>query len=553
MKGFTILAGLIALPSIALCVPNRLESLSIASEHKRAAGVTVSFPGGSVVGSAVDGREVFNGIPYAQPPVGQLRLRPPEKFNGRLSSFDATQPAARCPQLYGKPLDNPSGQEDCLTINVERPAGTKEDDSLPVLFWIFGGGFSFGSTDNYNAANLFATALPQSQPFVFVAVNYRLNGFGFLPGAEVLNDGAANLGLLDQRLGMQWVADNIASFGGDPDKVTIWGESAGSISVFDQLLLFGGNATYNDKPLFRGAIMNSGSVIPTDPVDCPKGQAVYDRVVQRTNCQGSSDTLDCLRKLPFKEFYNAVVVEPAVISYNGLALSYLPRPDGKVLLDSPDDQGISGNFYAVPTIIGALEDEGTIFALFQSNLTTDAQVVDYLSELYFEHAPKEKLQELLDTYKDESDGSPFRTGNKNEIYAGYKRMAALLGDMVFMLSRRLTLVLASLVKPDMPTWSYLGSYKHGTPILGSFHVTDIVELFYNENPSQSVKDTRTYYFNFLYNLDPNAGVSGLAEWPRWAEGNKLMWFQNNKTDLLADDFRSDSATVLLDNKDILKF
>lgn len=455
--------------------------------------------------------------------------------------------------MYGKPLENPAGQEDCLTINVERPAGTKEGDNLPVLFWIYGSGFSFGSTDVYNAGNLFATALPQNQPFIFVAVNYRLNGFGFLPGAEMLKDGAANLGLLDQRLGMQWAADNIASFGGDPDKVTIWGESAGSISVFDQLMLFGGNATYNGKPLFRGAIMNSGSVIPPDPVNCPKGQAIYDRVVQRANCEGSADTLDCLRKVPFKDFYNAVVVEPAVLSYNGAALSYLPRPDCKVLPDSPDDQGISGKYHGVPIIIGALKDEGTIFSLFQSNLTTNAQFVDYLSELYFEHAPKEVLSELLETYNDKEDGSPFRTGDKNEIYPGYKRNAALMGDMVFMLTRRLALVLGSLVKPDIPSWSYLASYKYGTPILGSFHIGDLLELFFNENPSQSVKDTRTYYFNFLYNLDPNVGVSGVREWPKWADDNKLMWFQNNKTDLLTDDFRSDTARVLLDNEDVLKF
>jgi carboxylesterase type B len=173
--------------------------------------------------------------------------------------------------------------EDCLTVNVQRPAGTTSESKLPVLFWIFGGGFELGSTQMYDGTSLVAESVAQGKPVVFVAVNYRVGGFGFMPGKEILADGSANLGLLDQRLGLQWVADNIASFGGDPDKVTIWGESAGSISVFDQMALYDGANTYNGKPLFRAGIMNSGSVVPADPVDCPKGQAVYDEVSRLVN------------------------------------------------------------------------------------------------------------------------------------------------------------------------------------------------------------------------------------------------------------------------------
>lgn len=130
----------------------------------------------------------------------------------------------------------------------------------------------------YDGTSLVLESVTQKKPIIFVAVNYRVGGFGFLPGKEILKDGSANLGLLDQRLGLQWVADNIASFGGDPEKVTIWGESAGSISVLDQMALYDGDNTYKGKPLFRGGIMNSGSVIPAEPVDCPKGQEVYDLV-----------------------------------------------------------------------------------------------------------------------------------------------------------------------------------------------------------------------------------------------------------------------------------
>lgn len=137
----------------------------------------------------------------------------------------------------------------------------------------------------YDGTSIVADSVAQGQPVVFVAVNYRLGGFGFLPGKEVLADGSSNLGLLDQRLGLQWVADNIAAFGGDPTKVTIWGESAGAISVMDHMLLYDGDNTYNGEPLFRAGIMNSGSVTPADPVDCPKGQLIYDTVCITPNVQ----------------------------------------------------------------------------------------------------------------------------------------------------------------------------------------------------------------------------------------------------------------------------
>ncbi|CRK15376.1 hypothetical protein BN1723_017425, partial [Verticillium longisporum] len=111
-----------------------------------------------------------------------------------------------------------------------KPEGTKADAKLPVLYWIFGGGFQLGWSSMYDGTGLINHGVDLKKPFIFVAVNYRVAGFGFMPGKEILADGSSNLGLLDQRMGLEWVADNIASFGGDPSKVTIWGESAGAIS-----------------------------------------------------------------------------------------------------------------------------------------------------------------------------------------------------------------------------------------------------------------------------------------------------------------------------------
>ncbi len=152
--------------------------------------------------------------------------------------------------------------------------------SCLFFFWIYGGGFETGSAQSYNGSLLITQSVARGKPIIFVAVNYRLGAFGFLGGSEVLADGAANLGLLDQRMGLEWVVDNIAGFGGDPAAVTIWGESSGSISVFDQLALFDGNNTYKGRPLFRGAIMDSGSITPTEPADGVKAQGMFDRVVE---------------------------------------------------------------------------------------------------------------------------------------------------------------------------------------------------------------------------------------------------------------------------------
>ncbi|UNI24759.1 hypothetical protein JDV02_010483 [Purpureocillium takamizusanense] len=540
--------------------------------EKRFDTVIVDIPtGGKVKGRSLLKVESFNAIPYADPPVGPLRLRPPRRLSRDPGTVDGTGLAAGCPQMYissgardavekigGKLLDLPflkpiTGQEDCLTINVQRPAGTKPSDKLPVLFWIYGGGFQFGSTNTYDATSLLASAVGQKQPFVFVAVNYRLAGFGFMPGKEILKDGSANLGLLDQRMGLEWVADNIAAFGGDPSKVTIWGQSAGSISVYNQMLLYGGNATYKGHPLFRGAIMNSGSAVPADPVDCPKGQAVYDAVVASGGCAGSPDTLACLRGLDYDTFHKAVNSVPATTEYNSVALSYLPRPDGVLIPDSPDVMVEQGRLHAIPFILGDQEDEGTILSLAQTNVTTVDDMTDYLSNIYFHNAPREKLKQFVQTYEPALlQGSPFRTGIFNELYPGFKRMSAMLGDMTFILTRRIILKITTKTKPDMPFWSYLSSYDYGTPIVGTFHASDIIQVFYGIPPNNAMRSCRTYYFNFLYNLDPNKGVSGYTHWPQWKEKQEMMWFKSGSANgILKDDFRGGSAAFLEANRDIM--
>jgi carboxylesterase type B len=550
---------LLALPVvIAAPAPNNREA---------APTVTVSQPKATFIGTSGNNIDSFNGIPFALPPTGSRRLRPPEPIETSLGTIQATSPAKSCPQfkfstdesdlptsIIAKVENIPIFQqiansgEDCLTLDVRRPAGTTPDARLPVLVWIYGGGFEQGSTTNYDGATFVASSVSLGMPVIYVAMNYRLGGFGFLPGAEVLEDGSANLGLLDQRLALEWVADNIAEFGGDPTKVTIWGESAGSISVFNQMALYDGDNMYNGAPLFRSGIMNSGSIAPAKPVDGVKGQAVYDTVVKNAGCSRSKDTLSCLRGLDYTRFLNAANSVPGILSYNSVAESYLPRPDGKVLTESPDQLVVKGKYASVPFIIGDQEDEGTIFSLYQKNLTTTDDIVDYLQSLYFFDASRQQITDLVATYQNiEADGSPFRTGTSNNWYPQFKRLSAILGDLSFTLTRRTFLNYALKANPDVRFWSYLSSYNYGLPYLGTFHGSDILQFFYGILPNYASKSMHTYYLSFIYDQDPNSRAGKYMDWPQWSNNQSLMNFFDDHGALLPDNFRQDTYDFLQAN------
>ncbi|PVH89098.1 cholinesterase [Cadophora sp. DSE1049] len=535
-----------------------------AEEKRQLLPPVVQLESARVVGSSFLGVDSFKGIPYAQPPVGQLRLKPPQPLVDNLGTVQATGVPRACPQFLTStnsssiPFDVltelqntgffqavSNAGEDCLTVNVQRPSSAKAGSKLPVVFWMYGGAFEFGSTQIYDSSELIRTSIAQTKPIIYVSVNYRVGGFGWLGGKEIKADGSSNLGFLDQRAGLEWVADNIAQFGGDPDKVTIWGESAGSISVFGQMALYSGDNTYKGKPLFRGGIMNSGSLTPADAIDGLRPQGVYDAVVKEAGCSGSADTLACLRDVDYLTFLRATTSVPGALDYQSVALSYVPRPDGKVLAASPEVLATNGQYAKIPFVIGDQEDEGTLFSLVQSNITTTEELVDYLVDVFFYDADRAQVEALVATYPDDpSAGSPFNTGPLNNVYPQYKRLAAMLGDLVFTLTRRVFLDIASQVNPDVPTWSYLASYLYGTPVLGTFHASDILTT-YGIAPGIPSSSIQAFYISFINNLDPNAGTVGLPKWPQWKEGRELMHFKTLSNELLKDDFREDSYQVIL--------
>lgn len=174
--------------------------------------------------------ECFLGFPYAQPPVGDLRFRPPVPIKPSAEIFDASRYGKAAP---GKPLIPPRiplvYSEDCLTANIFRPRPESSDDRLlPVAVYIHGGAFNRGNSSMQNTASMVAWS---DKPFIAVSFNYRVGALGFLPSTKSAEEGILNLGFQDQRLLFQWVQDNIHSFGGDKHNVTLMGLSAGAISV----------------------------------------------------------------------------------------------------------------------------------------------------------------------------------------------------------------------------------------------------------------------------------------------------------------------------------
>jgi len=207
---------------------------------------------GPVRGIATGTMQEFRGIPYAEAPVGDLRWRPPQEPARWTGVLDATAFSPHCPQA-ATPYGTPSTTEDCLFLNVFTPDKTNEGRPhlLPVMFWIHGGGLVVGESDGYDPSPLVA------QGVVVVTINYRLGELGFLAhpalAAESPTGASGNYGLMDQQAALRWVQRNIRAFGGDPDNVTIFGQSAGALSVHSQL------ASPLAAGLFHKAIVESGA------------------------------------------------------------------------------------------------------------------------------------------------------------------------------------------------------------------------------------------------------------------------------------------------------
>ncbi|CEL08635.1 hypothetical protein ASPCAL11783 [Aspergillus calidoustus] len=256
--------------------------------------------------------------------------------------------------------------EDCLFVNIVRPAG-KPVSTLPVAVFIHGGGWGTGSSANgwYNMSFLVERSVQLGQPIVGVSLNYRLAGWGWLYSAEVVKEGSTNVGLRDQRLALHWIQENIASFGGDPSRVIIFGESAGSVSVGRHILAYNGR---NDN-LFHGAIGQSGSPAGIGGWNPNIEQlSVATANISESVCPDAIDKLACLRAADFEALNNAI---NATLSLPFAGPIYGPVVDGDIVARDPVKQLLDGAVVKVPYILGTNSDEASYYAGYGINTDQD--------------------------------------------------------------------------------------------------------------------------------------------------------------------------------------
>ncbi|PCH36159.1 sterol esterase [Wolfiporia cocos MD-104 SS10] len=527
---------------------------------------TISLSYGAIQGSTLGDVSSFLGIPYAQPPLGDLRFAPPQPPQAFDGIRQANKFGPACPQQNATfprvlpfdvsiPMYAESMSEDCLFINVYKPAAARSHDKLPVIFWIYGGAFEFGDAALYPGTALVQRSIDLGEPVIFVSHNYRLNAFGFLASQEVADVGHTNIGLRDQRLALEWVQQHISAFGGDSSKVTIWGNSAGSWSVGFHMILNGGD----NQGLFRGAIMESGS--PPALQNYTDAQPYYDALIEHVGCTEELDTLACLRHAPYHKIMAGVNVTPDLASYQSLDLAWQPRLDGDMLVRNPMRTVQMGLYSKVPLISGVTGDEGTLFALGNTNITTDEQFLEYVHSTYIPAATASDLEEVSKAYPSNPDkGSPFGTGDLYALTPQFKRIAAFTGDWVLVAPHRFWIEQMS---KTQDAWVYLFNRMKSTPFLGSAHCSDVTEFFGDRDifpfgSDRSIDFAATdAIINFSNRLNPNApaglssNVSFLSKvtWDKWSEGSTSHPFLTfldpaPSLGLSYDMYRADSLALL---------
>jgi len=337
------------------CHPAPGKAVHITRADDRTAS-TIVTSSGPVTGTSSNTGQAYLGIPYALAPTGNLRWREPLPPAAWTQPRDATRLGHQCVQNLGPGAQQgkPShwlviGSEDCLNLNVYTPADARPGARKPVMVWIYGGALVLGANRQYDPS-----VLAQNQDVVTVAVNYRLAAMGFLshPALRAQAGGAANLGLLDQQAALRWVRTNIAAFGGDPDNVTLFGESAGAWSVCAQLVAPGA------KDLFQRAILQSGpctlheSTVPVNEAD-----AGGERFAADLGC-GGPDGAACLRGLSPRKVDGAVAPTRGILGPHAWNLV----AGDSVLPEAPREAFASGRYQHVPVLIGTNHDEGRLFS-----------------------------------------------------------------------------------------------------------------------------------------------------------------------------------------------
>ena len=405
------------------------------------------------------------------------------------------------------------------------------------------------------------------KPIIGVSIAYRLSAWGFLQSQEVTGSGNTNMGLRDQRLALHWLQENIAAFSGDPNKVTIWGESAGAGSVGWHLTAYNGR----DDHLFRAGIMESGNPVPYSSYRTNEQfQPLYHEVVKAAGCHAAIDTLDCLRHVPYEKMNK--------IFNTTEASSWQPIVDGDFIARWASIQLAEGDFVKVPVIDGANTDEGTAFGPTGVNTTQD--FVDFATTHQEQtYIGRHFASGLLEAYPNtpsyyippiaEVPNIPF----PKSYGPVYRRSAAYFGDVVMIANRRGTC--QTWAANNVPAYCYrFNTIPAGVPwTTGVTHFQEVAFVFdntmgfgYNKehgtiNPFHD--KPKSYYglaklmscswASFIYDQDPNSFQSrhvGAAAWPMYSVGAENIVWDANATNLAnaePDTFRKEGIQWILDH------
>jgi para-nitrobenzyl esterase len=468
----------------------------------------VTTTAGPVSGAEKDGLLRFKGIPFAAPPVGALRWRPPQPVEPWRAVRDATTFGPMAPQVAGG-LEAMLGAttmtqgEDCLYLNVTTPAC--DDAGRPVMVWIHGGGFTTGagSIPWYSGVRLAAL-----DDVVVVSVNYRLGALGFLhlAGLGEAFAGSGNVGLLDQVAALHWVRDNVAAFGGDPGNVTVFGESAGGMSIG---CLLGMPAAAG---LFRRALPQSGA--------CQALQLPAEAEATATGVAAAAGvTVDDLPGLDLAALIEAqqAVAATRLGGFGGTAgplLPFSPVVDGVVLPRHPLDAVAGGSAAGVDLLTGSTAEE---FRLFTVMLEADPLAEEGLRRRVARIVGDDRADEVLDTYQAEHPGA------SNDDLA-----VAVATDWIF---RAPAERLLEAQAPHGTTRSYRFTWRSSAfgGRLGACHALDVPFCFdlvdrpgsafflgaVTDGATRLAAGMRTAWASFA-----RAGVpegAGLPDWPAWDE------------------------------------
>ena len=474
----------------------------------------VAVTGGLVRGAPSEthpGILAFQGIPYAAAPVGELRWRPPAPVEPWAGTRDATAPGAICPQ-QGLPGGGQGAaqSEDCLFLNVWAPR--EADGPLPVMVWIHGGGYRLGSGSGTGGAPLAARGV------VLVTINYRLNVFGFLAhpalSAESPHGASGNYGLLDMVAALEWVRDNAAAFGGDPERVTIFGESAGGGAVMALMI------APQAEGLFHRAIAQSTYVHGWDrPLDAPArgwepAEALGEQVGAALGASGAgAEALAAMRAADTQVVLEAAGAG-ALFLWSGTL--WAPNVDGWSIPDDPVAMYAAARQHRVPLIAGITANEGSLFRP-RYDIADAEGFEEYVRNDFAAVAP-----DALALYDPRGEGG-FAAS-----------LDGLVHDMFFAGPARLQL--RANTAAGAPVWFYRFAQVPPTPMGERFGAHHAAELAYVFGALDAAPDTpwttadravsdamMGYWTQFAAAADPNR--DGLPAWPAYTlDGDAHLTF-----------------------------